>query len=130
MSNSCFRAAHLLVITFSGVLYKYLINRNGQYQLVHSFNFSSHHQQGVTAVLYLPIHSLLIIGSHVPAAAGLDDSMLEAEQHGLSLWRILSSSPYYKLVTDYEGDIQKVSCTQCINFSFAVSYIFFAIILL
>ncbi|CAE1234400.1 NBAS [Acanthosepion pharaonis] len=100
-------AAHLLVITFSGELHKYLVNRNGQYQLVHSFNFTFHHQQGVTAVVYIPIHSLLIIGSHVPTATGLDNSMLEAEQHGLSLWRILSSFPFYKLITDYEEDIKK-----------------------
>lgn len=61
----------------------------------------------MTVAAYIPIQNLLIIGSHVPAAAGIDESMLEAEQHGLSLWRILSSFPYYKLVTDYEGDILK-----------------------
>lgn len=117
-----------MVITFSGELHKYLVNRNGQYQLVHSFNFTFHHQQGVTAVVYIPIHSLLIIGSHVPAATGLDNSMLEAEQHGLSLWRILSSFPFYKLITDYEEDIKKVSCTYHINLLFILLH-FFAIML-
>lgn len=70
---------------------------------------TSEHPQGVTGLVYLPQHSALIVGSHAPVAAGLDDSMSQAEQHGLSLWRILSDSPHYKLVTDYEQDLNKVS---------------------
>ncbi|GAB1605191.1 neuroblastoma-amplified sequence-like [Argonauta hians] len=100
-------SAHLLSVNYLGKLSKYLVERNGSYQLLHTFMLTSEHPQGVTGLVYLPQHSALIVGSHAPIAAGLDDSMSQAEQHGLSLWRILSDSPHYKLVTDYEQDLNK-----------------------
>ncbi|CAI9734159.1 neuroblastoma-amplified sequence-like [Octopus vulgaris] len=99
--------AHLLVVNYLGKLSKYHVDRNSTYRLLHTFMLTSEHPQGVTGLVYLPQHSALIVGSHAPVAAGLDDSMSQAEQYGLSLWRILSDSPHYKLVTDYEQDLHK-----------------------
>lgn len=39
-----------------------------------------------------------------------DDGVSIATREGLTAWRILSDYPYYKLVTDYSEDLNKVMC--------------------
>ena len=38
-----------------------------------------------------------------------DDAVSMATREGLTAWRILSDSPYFKLVTDYSDDLNNVS---------------------
>ncbi|KAM6458959.1 NBAS subunit of NRZ tethering complex isoform 2-T2 [Liasis olivaceus] len=98
-------SAELLVINYRGELKSYLVSvgTNQSYQESHIFNFSKHYINGITGVVYHPAHRLLIIGG-----CEVDDDgagMSKASSCGLSVWRVLSGSPYYKQVTSYEDDI-------------------------
>ncbi|XP_061478724.1 NBAS subunit of NRZ tethering complex isoform X2 [Rhineura floridana] len=98
-------SAELLVINYRGELKSYLVSvgTNQSFQESHSFSFSSHNINGITAVIYHPTHRLLITGG-----CEMDDDRggrSKASSCGLSAWRILSGSPYYKQVTSYEDDI-------------------------
>ncbi|CAI5769585.1 neuroblastoma-amplified sequence isoform X1 [Podarcis lilfordi] len=98
-------SAELLVINYRGELKSYLVSvgTNQSFQESHSFNFSSHYVHGITAVIYHPAHRLLIVGGCEMDGEGSGAS--KASSCGLSAWRVLSGSPYYKPVTSYEDDI-------------------------
>ena len=88
----------------------FLCSDEGKYQVAHSFEFSLHYPRGISAVTYIAKHSILLIGG----AADPDPDTGEiiapsAVQCGLTAWRMLSGSPHYKLVTDYEHDVGMVS---------------------
>lgn len=63
-------------------------------------------------MIYDDRHSLLIVGScskSMSLETSSSSDTITAAQHGITLWRILSGSPHYKLVTDCEMDAKLVS---------------------
>ena len=77
----------------------------------HSFLFSSQHPQGVSSAVFHPGHSLLLIGGCLqqqPMGEG-DEVVTMATQQGITVWRVLSTEPHYKLVTDYAAELGHVS---------------------
>ncbi|XP_056420196.1 NBAS subunit of NRZ tethering complex isoform X2 [Hyla sarda] len=96
-------SAELLVINYRGQLKSYLVSvgANHSYQESHSFNFGSYYSHGVSSVMYLPKHRLLLVGG----SETNEDGVLEATQRGLTSWRVLSGAPHYKQVTNYQDDV-------------------------
>ncbi|XP_059972902.1 NBAS subunit of NRZ tethering complex isoform X2 [Mesoplodon densirostris] len=94
-------SAELLVINYRGELRSYLVSvgTNQSYQESHCFSFSSHYPHGINTAIYHPGHRLLLVGGCETAEVGLP----KAASCGLSAWRVLSGSPYYKPVT-HGGD--------------------------
>uniref|UniRef100_A0A8D0HP89 NBAS subunit of NRZ tethering complex n=1 Tax=Sphenodon punctatus TaxID=8508 RepID=A0A8D0HP89_SPHPU len=95
-------SAELLVINFRGELTSYLVSvgTNQSFQESHTFSFSSCYNHGITAAVCHPGHRLLIIAG----CATDEDGVSKATNCGISAWRVLSGSPYYKQVTSYEDD--------------------------
>uniref|UniRef100_A0A452IMD0 Uncharacterized protein n=1 Tax=Gopherus agassizii TaxID=38772 RepID=A0A452IMD0_9SAUR len=95
-------SAELLVINYRGELKSYLVSvgTNQSFQESHSFNFSSHYVHGITTVVYHLGHRLLLVGG----CETDEDGVSKATSRGISAWRVLSGSPYYKQVTSYEDD--------------------------
>ncbi|KAM6149969.1 NBAS subunit of NRZ tethering complex [Erethizon dorsatum] len=94
-------SAELLVISYRGELRSYLVSvgTNQSYQESHGFSFSSRYPRGVSTAIYHPAHRLLLVGGCEAAEVGIS----KAASCGLSAWRVLSGSPYYKQVTS-SGD--------------------------
>ncbi|KAF0870718.1 NBAS protein, partial [Crocuta crocuta] len=91
-------SAELLVINYRGELKSYLVSvgTNQSYQESHCFSFSSHYPHGINTAMYHPGHRLLLVGGCETAEVGIS----KAASNGLSAWRVLSGSPYYKQVTN------------------------------
>ncbi|XP_032209159.1 neuroblastoma-amplified sequence isoform X2 [Mustela erminea] len=91
-------SAELLVINYRGELKSYLVSvgTNQSYQESHCFSFSGHYPRGINTAVYHPGHRLLLVGGCETAEAGIS----KASSYGLSAWRVLSGSPYYKQVTN------------------------------
>jgi len=51
--------------------------------------------------VYDGAHSVLIVGGATEQVNGIG---MEATASGLTLWRVLSDSPYYKLILDTDTD--------------------------
>uniref|UniRef100_A0A663MSE3 NBAS subunit of NRZ tethering complex n=1 Tax=Athene cunicularia TaxID=194338 RepID=A0A663MSE3_ATHCN len=100
-------SAELLVVNFRGELRSYLVSvgTNQSFQESHSFSFSSHYTHGITTVIYHSGHRLLLVGG----CETDEDGVSKAAGCGISAWRVLSGSPHYKQVTNYEDDIRTVS---------------------
>uniref|UniRef100_A0A7N8WRD2 NBAS subunit of NRZ tethering complex n=1 Tax=Mastacembelus armatus TaxID=205130 RepID=A0A7N8WRD2_9TELE len=98
--------AELLVITYGGGLKSYLVSvgTNQNFQENHTFSFSAHYSHGITSAIYHPGHRLLLVGG---CELG-DNSISKASCCGITAWRSLSGSPYYKQVTSYEDDLNTV----------------------
>ncbi|XP_036003421.1 neuroblastoma-amplified sequence isoform X3 [Fundulus heteroclitus] len=96
-------SAELLVITYSGGLKSYLVSvgTNQNFQENHSFSFSQHHSRGITSAVYHPAHRLLLVGG---CESG-DNGASKASCSGITAWRALSGSPYYKQVNSYEDHV-------------------------
>ncbi|KAL7888773.1 hypothetical protein AOLI_G00037470 [Acnodon oligacanthus] len=96
-------SAELLVITYGGQLKSYLVSMgtNQGFQESHTFSFSTHYFNGVTAAVYHPGHRLLLVGG----CESSDSKASRATRCGITAWRVLSGSPHYKQVTSYEDDI-------------------------
>ncbi|XP_075717206.1 NBAS subunit of NRZ tethering complex isoform X2 [Rhinoderma darwinii] len=96
-------SAELLVINYRGQLKSYLVSvgANQSYQESHGFNFGCHYSQGISSVIYLPGHRLLLVGG----SETNEDGVSEATQRGLTSWRVLSGSPHYKQATNYKEDV-------------------------
>uniref|UniRef100_E1BFA8 NBAS subunit of NRZ tethering complex n=1 Tax=Bos taurus TaxID=9913 RepID=E1BFA8_BOVIN len=94
-------SAELLVINYRGELRSYLVSvgTHQSYQESHCFSFSSHYPHGINTAIYHPGHRLLLVGGCETAEVGIS----KAASCGLSAWRVLSGSPYYKPVT-HGGD--------------------------
>ncbi|XP_072498758.1 NBAS subunit of NRZ tethering complex [Notamacropus eugenii] len=90
-------SAELLVINYRGELRSYLVSvgTNQGYQESHSFSFSGHYPRGVNTAIYHPGHRLLLVGGCETDDVGTS----KARAWGLSAWRVLSGSPYYKPVS-------------------------------
>ncbi|XP_064002508.1 NBAS subunit of NRZ tethering complex isoform X2 [Pogoniulus pusillus] len=97
-------SAELLVVNYRGELRSYLVSvgTNQSFQESHSFSFSSHYVHGITTVIYHPGHRLLLVGG----CETDEDGVSKAAGCGITAWRVLSGSPYYKQVTSYEDDIR------------------------
>uniref|UniRef100_A0A8D2E262 NBAS subunit of NRZ tethering complex n=1 Tax=Sciurus vulgaris TaxID=55149 RepID=A0A8D2E262_SCIVU len=91
-------SAELLVINYRGELRSYLVSvgTNQSYQESHSFNFSTYYPHGINTAIYHPGHRLLLVGG----CETTDMGTATAAGCGLSAWRVLSGSPYYKQVTN------------------------------
>ncbi|XP_066561749.1 NBAS subunit of NRZ tethering complex [Amia ocellicauda] len=96
-------SAELLVINYRGHLKSYLVSvgTNQSYQENHTFNFGTHYSHGITTAIYHPGHRLLLVGG----CEASDNEASKATRCGLTAWRALSGSPYYKQVTSYEDDV-------------------------
>jgi len=75
----------------------FLCSREGEYRPSRSFSFVSWYPHGVSSVVYDAAHSALIVGG---TAEQTDGSATESAASGLTVWRILSDAPHYKLVSD------------------------------
>ncbi|XP_033750641.1 neuroblastoma-amplified sequence-like [Pecten maximus] len=97
-------SAELLVVNYHGSLHKYLVGRDNGYEAQHSFLFNQQYPLGISCVEYHAGAQLLLVGG-----TGCDDnqSPSQSRQEGLTAWRILSGSPHYKLVTDYQEDLHQ-----------------------
>uniref|UniRef100_A0A8C4W7S3 NBAS subunit of NRZ tethering complex n=1 Tax=Gopherus evgoodei TaxID=1825980 RepID=A0A8C4W7S3_9SAUR len=111
-------SAELLVINYRGELKSYLVSvgTNQSFQESHSFNFSSHYAHGITTVVYHLGHRLLLVGG----CETDEDGVSKATSRGISAWRVLSGSPYYKQVTSYEDDTGTPILTESLGFLFAL----------
>ncbi|KAM9497126.1 NBAS subunit of NRZ tethering complex isoform 1-T1 [Clarias gariepinus] len=96
-------SAELLVITYSGQLKSYLVSTgtNQGFQESHTFSFSTHYCNGVTAAIYHPGHRMLLVGG----CRSDEGAASMAARCGITAWRVLSGSPHYKQVTSYEDDV-------------------------
>ncbi|XP_041419496.1 neuroblastoma-amplified sequence isoform X4 [Xenopus laevis] len=96
-------SAELLVINYRGQLKSYLVSvgANQSYQESHSFNFACHYSHGISSVVYSAAHRLLLVGG----IGTNEDGVSKATQCGITAWRVLSGSPHYKQVTNYEDDV-------------------------
>ncbi|KAM9317014.1 NBAS subunit of NRZ tethering complex [Gastrophryne carolinensis] len=96
-------SAELLIINYRGQLRSYLVSvgANQSYQESHNFHFGCHYSQGISSVMYLPGHRLLLVAGSETS----EDGVSKATQSGLTAWRVLSGSPHYKQVTNYEDDV-------------------------
>lgn len=84
----------------------YFVHRDNGFQLRYTFLFATEYPRGISSVVYVKKHKVLFVGG-----GGLADSLLspsKSRQEGISAWRLLSDSPYCKLITDYEEDKHKV----------------------
>uniref|UniRef100_A0A8C6IHR8 Neuroblastoma amplified sequence n=1 Tax=Mus spicilegus TaxID=10103 RepID=A0A8C6IHR8_MUSSI len=102
-------SAELLVINYRGELRSYLVSvgTNQSYQESHSFSFSGHYPHGINTAIYHPGHRLLLVGGCETAELGIS----KAASCGLSAWRVLSGSPYYKQVTNGGDRVTEVPKT-------------------
>ncbi|XP_015206508.2 NBAS subunit of NRZ tethering complex isoform X1 [Lepisosteus oculatus] len=96
-------SAELLVVNYRGHLKSYLVSvgTNQSYQENHSFSFGTHYSHGITTAIYHHGHRLLLVGG----CEATDNEASKATRCGLTAWRALSGSPYYKQVTSYEDDV-------------------------
>ncbi|XP_028914479.1 neuroblastoma-amplified sequence isoform X2 [Ornithorhynchus anatinus] len=112
-------SAELLVINYRGELKNYLVSvgTNQSYQESHSFNFSSHYPHGINTAVYHSGHRLLLVGGCENNEGGRS----RAACCGLSAWRVLSGSPYYKQVTGSEENVttvpRRLGLLRVLNFS-------------
>ncbi|XP_057624118.1 NBAS subunit of NRZ tethering complex isoform X2 [Chionomys nivalis] len=102
-------SAELLVINYRGELRSYLVSvgTNQSYQESHSFSFSGHYPHGINTAVYHPGHRLLLVGGCETTEPGIS----KASSCGLSAWRVLSGSPYYKQVTSSRDTVTEVPKT-------------------
>ncbi|XP_041486381.1 neuroblastoma-amplified sequence [Microtus oregoni] len=102
-------SAELLVINYRGELRSYLVSvgTNQSYQESHSFSFSGHYPHGINTAVYHPGHRLLLVGGCETTELGIS----KASSCGLSAWRVLSGSPYYKQVTSSGDTVTEVPKT-------------------
>uniref|UniRef100_A0A8C4QLG4 Uncharacterized protein n=1 Tax=Eptatretus burgeri TaxID=7764 RepID=A0A8C4QLG4_EPTBU len=100
-------SAQLLVITFHGLLTSYLIGLNTSqgYKETHRFSFRHQYPRGINTAVYNPAHRVLLVVGSKSGDAGT--SAIEA--CGLTLWRVLSGPPHYKLIESDYVDVGKVS---------------------
>ncbi|XP_075454502.1 NBAS subunit of NRZ tethering complex isoform X2 [Ascaphus truei] len=111
-------SAELLVINYRGQLKSYLVSvgASQSYQESHSFNFGCHYSDGISSVIYHAGYRLLLVGG----GETNEDGVSKATQCGISAWRLLSGSPHYKQVTNYEDDVgtalKKKGLWRIINF--------------
>jgi hypothetical protein len=95
----------LLAINYQGDLTGYVISQEGDFRPNHVFSFSEVYPNGVSSVVYLESHSILIVGGGAQPEHKSDTPL----KHGISVWRVLSGSPYYKLVIDYETELININ---------------------
>ncbi|XP_064620288.1 NBAS subunit of NRZ tethering complex-like [Lineus longissimus] len=96
----------LLVINYQGALGSYLISRDSGYRKEHSFYFTSQYPSGLSCVEYDHQHNLILVGG--TGRSVTDEGTSAATQQGITAWRSISISPYYKMITDYEEDKAKM----------------------
>lgn len=93
-----------LVANHKGKIFSFLVSSTDGYQERHSFNFSFHHPNGITALCYHQTSNLLLVSGRSHRIHSMDQSN-KALQKGISAWRILSDYPHYKLVTSLNDDL-------------------------
>ncbi|XP_048258558.1 NBAS subunit of NRZ tethering complex-like isoform X1 [Haliotis rufescens] len=94
-------SAELLVINYHGRLKSYYVSRDKGYKSRHSFVFSGHYPLGISSVVYLSKHKMLLVGG-CGQGGEPSSAATEAISEGITAWRLLSDMPHYKLVTDYD----------------------------
>ena len=85
-------------------LFEIICSQEGDFRPNHVFSFSEVYPNGVSSVVYLESHSILIVGGGGQPEHKSDTPL----KHGISVWRVLSGFPYYKLVIDYETELINV----------------------
>lgn len=103
----CSRSAELLVINYHGRLKSYYVSRDKGYKSRHSFVFSGHYPLGISSVVYLSKHKMLLVGG-CGQGGEPSSAATEAISEGITAWRLLSDMPHYKLVTDYDTGMTQV----------------------
>jgi len=62
-------------------------------------------------MVYDAQHTVIIVGSCAtkdPLGGTMGGDSSTAAMYGITVWRILSDTPYYKLVTNYETELAQV----------------------
>lgn len=88
-----------------------VVSREGDCRQSHVFSFTEHCPNGVYSMVYDSQHTVLIVGSCAtkePSGVTSGGDSSTAAAFGITVWRILSDTPYYKLVTDYEAELAQV----------------------
>jgi len=98
---------------------KLCCSREGEYRPSRSFSFVSWYPHGVSSVVYDAAHFALIVGGAVEQTNSNDT---EAAASGLTVWRVLSDAPYYKLVSD--TDAVTVSLRMNLLIDYMYKYLF------
>ena len=89
----------------------FLVSREGDCRQSHVFSFAEHCPNGVYSMVYDSQRTVLIAGSCAskePLGGTSRGDSSTAATYGITVWRILSDTPYYKLVTDYETELAQV----------------------
>lgn len=74
----------------------FIFSPSGGFQESHTFSFASCYPAGISCFMYHPSHDILIVCGQSYKLSELSESN-EASQMGMSLWRLISGPPYYKL---------------------------------
>ncbi|XP_028411208.1 LOW QUALITY PROTEIN: neuroblastoma-amplified sequence-like [Dendronephthya gigantea] len=94
----------LLVISYQGQLDSYIINsHSGEHSKKCSFSFQSVLPHGVSCAVYYPPTKLLLLGTPATRVKGKS-----ALGNGITLWRLLSGQPHFKLIEDQALEIKKI----------------------
>ncbi|KAF8777200.1 Neuroblastoma-amplified sequence like protein [Argiope bruennichi] len=85
-----------LVANYLGEVHGYFISPSDGFNPSHTFSLSSCYPTGITCFVYHPVDNVLVFcgKSH---KLSLTSGTSPAAQMGMSVWRMLSDSPYYKL---------------------------------
>lgn len=85
-----------LVADFQGSIKGYFISPSDGFQESHTFSLSSCYPVGISCFMYHPGHNILIFCGKSYKLSDLSTSN-EGSQMGMSVWRMISGPPYYKL---------------------------------
>ncbi|CAL1282753.1 unnamed protein product [Larinioides sclopetarius] len=96
-----------LVANYMGDVHGYFISPSDGFNPSHTFSLSSCYPTGITCFVYHPADNVLIFcGKSLKLSFTSGTSA--AAQMGMSVWRMLSDSPYYKLALSVDEQIDLV----------------------
>ncbi|GFR05331.1 neuroblastoma-amplified sequence [Trichonephila clavata] len=94
-----------LVANYSGEIHGFYVSPSDGFKTSHkSFSLSSCYPFGISCFVYHPVQNILIVcGKSQKLSLTSDKSA--AAQTGISIWRMLSDSPYYKLTLSMDEQV-------------------------
>ncbi|RZF42481.1 hypothetical protein LSTR_LSTR004400 [Laodelphax striatellus] len=93
----------LLVINYAGNLRSYFVSPTDSFLENHSFSLS---KDGISAAAWHPAHNLLFVAS-LPDQALSTSKEKNGLCYGVTVWRLLSDYPHYKLTVPTEKELEK-----------------------
>ncbi|XP_012940751.1 neuroblastoma-amplified sequence [Aplysia californica] len=95
----------LLIINHHGSMSSYFVDRDNGFLLRYTFALASQYPRGISSVSYCPRHKILLVGGSGVAEESSETAGARGE--GITAWRLLSDTPFCKLITDYEEEKEK-----------------------